>query len=241
MPRNPITVVRHVPFEHLGRIAPALHRAGLSCECFDLFAGATPPDPAASPALILMGGPMSANDDRNYLGAELRLIEAAVRAGRPVLGICLGAQLIAKALGARVYRNPVKEIGWFPLHFTDAAAGDPLLAGLPNPSTVLQWHGETFDLPAGATHLASSERCRNQAFRYGSQVYGFQFHLETTPDMIADWCRQDANCGDVRELSEPLDPCAFDREQEEAAALVFGRWASLALTSGPPTRECRGQ
>jgi GMP synthase (glutamine-hydrolysing) len=229
MPGSPITVVRHVPFEHLGRIAPALHRAGISYEYFDLFAGAAPPEAATSPALILMGGPMSANDDQEYLRAELGLIEAAVRAGRPVLGICLGAQLIAKALGARVFRNPVKEIGWFPLHFTEAAAGDPLLAGLRNPSTVLQWHGETFDLPAGTTHLASSDRCRNQAFRHGSQVYGFQFHLETTPDMIADWIGQDANCGDVRELSAPLDPGAFDREQEEAAALVFGRWASLVI------------
>ncbi|MGA3027858.1 MAG: gamma-glutamyl-gamma-aminobutyrate hydrolase family protein [Bryobacteraceae bacterium] len=227
MPGNPITVVRHVPFEHLGRIAPALERAGFSYQYYDLFAGAAPPDPAASPALILMGGPQSANDDLDYLRAELRLIEAAVRAGRPVLGICLGAQLLAKALGARVYRNPVKEIGWFPLHFNEAGAGDPLLTGLANPSPVLQWHGETFDLPAGAIHLAWSEACRNQAFRYGSRVYGFQFHLETTADMIADWIRQDANCGDVRELRESLDPGAFDREQEEAAALVFGRWAGL--------------
>jgi GMP synthase-like glutamine amidotransferase len=228
MPTNPITVVRHVPFEDLGRIGPALDRADLAYEYFDLFAGATPPDPATLRALILMGGPQSANDHTDYLRTELRLIEATMRAGQPVLGICLGAQLIAKALGARVYPNPVKEIGWFPLHFTESAKGDRLLAGLPNPSTVLQWHGETFDLPNGAENLARSERCRNQAFRYGSQVYGFQFHLETTPEMIADWCRQDANCGDVRELTEPLDPYAFDREQQEAAALVFGRWTALA-------------
>jgi GMP synthase-like glutamine amidotransferase len=228
MPAVPITVVRHVPFEGLGRIGPALDRAGLSYQYFDLFAGNTPPDPAASPGLILMGGPMSANDNQDYLRAELHLIEKTVRAGRPILGVCLGAQLIAKALGERVYRNPVKEIGWFALHLNGAAATDPLLAGLPNPIDVLQWHGETFDLPAGATHLAWSERCRNQAFRYGEQVYGFQFHLETTPDMIADWSQQDANCGDVRELTEPLNPNAFDREQEEAAAQVFGRWANLA-------------
>jgi GMP synthase-like glutamine amidotransferase len=227
MQSNPITVVRHVPFEDLGRIAPALHQAGLAYEYFDVFAGATPPPPAASPALILMGGPMSANDDQDYLRAELHLIEATLRIGRPILGVCLGAQLLAKALGARVYRNPLKEIGWFPVDFTAAADGDPLLRGLPNPSMVLQWHGETFDLPAGAVHLASAQRCRNQAFRYGSQVYGFQFHMETTAEMIADWCRQDANCGDVRELNQPIDPHAFDSQQGEAAALVFGRWAEL--------------
>jgi GMP synthase-like glutamine amidotransferase len=229
MPDNPVTVIRHVPFEGLGRIGPALDRAGLAFKYFDLFAGAASPEVAASPALILMGGPQSANDDEEYLRTELRVIEAMIAAGKPVLGICLGAQLIAKALGRRVYRNPAKEIGWFPLHFTPAGSGDPLLSGLPNPTTVLQWHGETFNLPAGAELLAWSELCRNQAFRYGSQVYGFQFHLETTPDMIADWCRQDANCGDVSELAEPLDPWCFDREQEEAAEMVFGRWASLVM------------
>ncbi len=229
MAHTPVTVIRHVPFEGLGRIGPALDRAGLTFEYFDLFAGAAPPEPAVSPALILMGGPQSANDGEEYLRTELRLIEAMISAGKPVLGICLGAQLIAKTLGQRVYRNPAKEIGWFPLHFSPAAGGDPLLAGLPNPTTVLQWHGETFDLPAGAEHLASSALCRNQAFRFGSQVYGFQFHLETTPDMIADWCLQDSNCGDVRELAGPLDPYAFDREQEAAAEMVFGTWAGLVM------------
>jgi len=229
MPDNPVTVVRHVPFEGLGQIGPALDRAGLAFEYFDLFAGAALPEVAVSPALILMGGPQSANDGEEYLRTELRLIEAMIAAGKPVLGICLGAQLIAKALGQRVYRNPEKEIGWFPLHFTPAGSGDPLLRGLPNPATVLQWHGETFDLPTGAEHLAWSDLCRNQAFRHGSRVYGFQFHMETTPDMIADWCHQDANCGDVRELAGPLDPCAFDREQKQAAETVFGRWASLVL------------
>jgi len=235
MTDNPVTVIRHVPFEGLGRIGPALEGAGLAWRYVDLFAGATAPDLSTTPALILMGGPMSANDGDQYLKVEIRLIEAAAAAGKPVLGVCLGAQLIAKALGARVYRNPVKEIGWYPLRFTEAGAGDPLLAGLPDPCTVLQWHGETFDLPSGATHLACSDGCRNQAFRYGSHVYGLQFHLETTPDMIADWCRQDANCGDVRELSEPLDPYAFDAAQERAATLVFGRWARLIRHS--PDRE----
>jgi len=236
MTDNPVAVIRHIPFEHLGRIGPALDAAGLIYRYFDLFAGAAPADAARSPALILMGGPMSANDADEYLQFELRLIEATASAGKPVLGVCLGAQLIAKALGARVYRNAVKEIGWFPLHFTEAGKADALLGGLPDPSTVLQWHGETFDLPSGAVHLAWSEGCRNQAFRYGTHVYGFQFHLETTAEMIAEWCRQDANCGDVRELREPLDPLAFDGEQARAAELVFGRWAGL-VRHGPVRQD----
>jgi len=227
VPVNPITVIRHVPFEGLGRIAPVLENAGIPFQYFDLFAGDAPPHPSLSPALILMGGPQSANDNYPYLQTELRLIEATLRAGRPILGVCLGAQMVAKALGATVRQNAVKEIGWFPLHFSGTGASDPLLAGLPNPFTVLQWHGDTFDIPSGAVHLAESELCKNQAFRLGSDVYGFQFHLETTPEMLADWCQQDANCGDVRELTEPLDPHAFNHEQETAAAQVFRRWAAL--------------
>src|SRR5436190_14483569 len=125
-----------------------------------------------------MGGPMSANDCLPYLEAELRLLEHAVTMGKPLLGICLGSQLITKALGGRVYRNPVKEIGWAPVHWTPAARTDVLLAGLVEPETVFHWHGDTFDLPSGSTWLAWSDACRNQAFRMGPLIYAFQFHLE---------------------------------------------------------------
>ena len=155
-----IYAFRHVAFEHLGLIAPALESRGLSVQYVDLFEGAPVPERIAEAAgLIFMGGPMSANDDLPYLRAELALIEQAAKAGTPVLGVCLGAQLIAKALGARVYRNRVKEIGWFPVSWTPAAARDPLFAGLSAPETVFHWHGETFDLPAGAEWLARSEAC----------------------------------------------------------------------------------
>ena len=174
-----------------------------------------------------MGGPMSANDDLPYIRQELGLIERAAAAGKPVLGICLGAQLIAKALGARVYRNPVKEIGWYPITWTRAADRDALLAGLGGQETVFHWHGETFDLPGGRRVAGQFERCRHQAFRWGASVYGFQFHLEVTPEMIADWVRQDLNSGDVRELdSLPIrtpTPPGWPR----LAGLVFGRWADL--------------
>ena len=103
----------------------------------------------------------------------------------PVLGICLGAQLLAKTLGARVYPNRVKEIGWYPIELTPAAADDPLFAQS-GAQTVFQWHGDTFDLPAGAVHLARSPLCENQAFRYGHNAYGLQFHIEMTAAMIDD-------------------------------------------------------
>ncbi len=224
-----ILVFRHVPFEHLGLIAPALAQAGLSFEYVDLPAAPeVPADVAAARGVIVMGGPMSANDGFPWLRRELDLIAAAIEAGKPVLGVCLGAQLIAKALGAAVYRNAVKEIGWEPVHWTAAAEADRLLAGLRQPEMVFHWHGETFDLPGGAEHLAWTQACRNQAFRWGDRVWGLQFHLEVTPAMIAGWCREDANAGDVRELRRPIDPYANAERLEEAAALVFGRWAEMA-------------
>ena len=170
---------------------------------------------------------MSANDDLPYLRHEIEILSRAIHEGRPVLGICLGAQLIAKAAGARVYRNPRKEIGWFEIRLTESGAADPLFAGVPPAETVFHWHGETFDLPPGAAWLASSDYCRHQAFRLGRAVYGLQFHLEVTPAMIAQWCTEDENCGDVRELEAPLDT---DRNQDRLAQLselVFGHWCDL--------------
>lgn len=130
--------------------------------------------------LVVMGGPMSANDDARFawLAGEKRLIADALRERKIVLGVCLGAQLLARVMGARVYRNREKEIGWFRVHLTPEAAASKLFCGLPQRMTVLHWHGETFDLPPGAVHLAESDLCRNQAFEIDGRVLGLQFHLE---------------------------------------------------------------
>jgi GMP synthase (glutamine-hydrolysing) len=222
-----VLAFRHVPFEHLGSIVDSLTSRSINCEYVDLYRGGGPPDIRDACALIFMGGPMSANDDLPYIRQELDLICDAVSLGKPILGVCLGAQLIAKALGARVYPNTVKEIGYYPAYWTGAAARDPLLGGLTAPEIVFHWHGETFDLPAGAELLASSDACRHQAYRVGQKIYGLQFHLEVTPEMVADWCEQDANCGDLPEIETPIDPYANADRLKELAALVFGRWARL--------------
>lgn len=223
-----VLAFRHVPFEGLGHIAPVLESRGFAVDTVDLYrADAVLPDPAAARGLIFMGGPMSANDSLPFLEREIAILRAALDRRQPVLGICLGSQLLARAAGARVYRNPCKEIGWFDIRLTPAGAADPVLGGLGARRTVFHWHGETFDLPAGSEWLASSDACRHQAFRIGANAYGLQFHLEVTPEMIDDWQRQDVNCGDLRELEGPLDAGRGAAELADCARRLFGCWADL--------------
>ncbi len=175
--------LQHVPFEGLGSIESWLagRRAEVSATRF--YDRPSLPEPHDFDLLIVMGGPMSANEEARYpwLKDEKQLIARAIEAGKRVLGVCLGAQLIASALGARVRPNRHAEIGWFPVESVAAdEPGNP--AGVvPSGTEVFHWHGETFDLPSGARHAARSEACENQAFTLGDRVLALQFHLETTP------------------------------------------------------------
>ena len=212
-------VLRHEPFEHLGLFQHTLDANEIPYTYHDL----NDPMPRQEySAIIVLGGPMSANDPIPGLADELALIEQELARGTPMLGICLGSQLIAKALGARVYRNTQLEIGWEPVHLTDAGRSDPLFAGIESPYTFFHWHGETFDIPRGAEWLAWSGKCRHQAYRYGTNVYGLQFHPEVDAAMIADWWRQPVNCGDVATLAVPVDPGAHD--QSLVATRVAENW-----------------
>jgi GMP synthase (glutamine-hydrolysing) len=183
-------VLQHVAVEGPGTLASSLKARGWTLDTIALYEGARlPEDTQEYQAVIVMGGPMGVYDEAEYpfLRDEHRFLMRVLGQGVPLLGICLGSQLLAKALGARVYRNPQKEIGWYTVDLTPAGAADPLFAGLTSPVPVFQWHGDAFDLPAGATPLASSPLCTNQAFRYGDRVYGLLFHLELTPDVIHSW------------------------------------------------------
>ena len=181
--------IRHVAFEDLGSFEAPLRAAGFRIGILDAGwddLGAV--DESSIDLLIVLGGPIGAYDDDAYpfLADELRLIEARLRAGRPIIGICLGAQLMARALGARVYANPAgKEIGWSPLALTEAGRLSPLAALGDVP--VLHWHGDTFDLPDGATLLASTPVTRNQAFSWGRAALGLQFHVEATGRGLERW------------------------------------------------------
>jgi len=223
-----VLAFRHVPFEGVGRIAGVLDARGIALQYADLYLpGVVPPQTTGFDGLIFMGGPMSVNDPLPYLEWEMRAIADAVKRGQPVLGICLGSQLIAKALGARVYRNPQKEIGWFDLRLTAEGLADPLFAGLAEIHPMFHWHGETFDLPPSAALLASSARTERQAFRFGDRTYGLQCHPEITPEMISCWCAEDANCGDVRELDVPIDPDLHSETLRTFSETIFSRWCDL--------------
>jgi GMP synthase-like glutamine amidotransferase len=185
---------QHVPFEGLGSIESWLLSNGYEVSCSRLFEFAIFPNLEDIDFLIVMGGPMSVNDEHEYawLAAEKAFIRKAIEIGKPVLGICLGAQLIANCLGAKVYPNEHKEIGWFPVQSVNSDS--PSLFQFPETIDVFHWHGETFDLPPNAGRFAKSEACANQGFQIGATVIGLQFHLETTAESareIIDNCRDE--------------------------------------------------
>jgi GMP synthase-like glutamine amidotransferase len=186
-----------------------------------LYAGDALPDPRDIDLLVVMGGPMSANDEHRvpWLGAEKRFIRAAIDGGVAVLGVCLGAQLIASVLGARVMRNRAKEIGWFEVEGLAPQAPDMLR--LPRSFMAFHWHGETFDLPHEAAHLARSAACEHQAFQLGDRVIGLQFHLETTPQSARDLV---VNCGAELVQAEFVQPASALTAPPE------GTYAALAET-----------
>jgi GMP synthase-like glutamine amidotransferase len=179
--RRRLTVLQHVPFEGPGAIGDWAEERGHSLERVVLDQGDSLPAVASLDALVVMGGPMSTGDEDRFpfLRGEKGLLRACVDAGRPVLGVCLGAQVLAEVLGARVSTQGYREIGWFPLRWDARARTGRVFAHVPEESVVFHWHGDTFALPPGTAPLASSSACANQGFATpGGRVVGLQFHLE---------------------------------------------------------------
>lgn len=190
-----IHYLQHVPFEGIAYIENWIKTNGNKVAGTRLFAGEIPAANMDFDMLVVMGGPMNIYEEDKYpwLAKEKRYIDKAIAANKAVLGICLGAQLIADVLGARVYKNSHREIGWLPVTLIPEAKNTAVFNDLPEKFTAFHWHGDTFDIPSGAVRTAESEACPNQAFEYDNRVIGLQFHLESSDNSIAALIQ---NCGD---------------------------------------------
>jgi GMP synthase (glutamine-hydrolysing) len=192
-----VLIIKNVFTEGPGTIADYLRAEKIPFTLSDLSIGDVVPDLGSFTHLLIMGGPMAVYEMHRYpyLINEEQLINAAIRANKHVLGVCLGAQMVAHALGARVYAGGQREIGWYEIALTPDGMKDPLMSSLAmagkSAAQVFQWHGDTFDLPAGAVRIASSDLYPNQAFRYSDRVYALQFHIEVTPKIVSDWLKDE--------------------------------------------------
>jgi GMP synthase-like glutamine amidotransferase len=229
-----VLVLQHIACEPPGVYEDVLRERGATVHRVEVDAGEELPEWREFGAIVAMGGPMSANDDDVFpwLSDEKQLIGDAVRAGLPYWGVCLGVQLLAASLGARVYAGDEPEVGVLPVELTEEGRRDPVFSALPPSIPALQWHGDTFDLPDGAVRLAGSSAYPNQAFRF-ENAYGVQFHVEVSAAMAREWM-------DVPEYAAALDRTigtenmlsAVDErvnEMLEHGRVLFERWLDLAM------------
>jgi len=231
-------VLQHIACEPPGVFEDVLRERGVELHRVELDEGDPLPDWREFDAIVAMGGPMSVNDDAElpWLADEKRAIGDAVRAGCPYWGVCLGVQLLAASLGARVYLGPEPEVGLLPVELTEEGRTDPVFGGLESSVTTLQWHGDTFDLPDGAVRLASSPAYANQAFRF-ERAYGAQFHLEVSAAMAREWAEVPEYVASLRRtLGDEGAPAFLAAIEESADAMrsagraLFERWLDHVAT-----------
>lgn len=234
MPRPKILVFQHVPYEPLGTLDPLLKEFGFRMRYVNF--GRNPdhrPSLDGYAALIVLGGPMNSDQIDTYpnLRTEVEIIREAVERGMSVLGICLGAQLLAKSLGGSVQRNPDREIGWYDVELTEEGRRDGVLSTFAQRQQVFQWHEDGISLPPGCVHLARSPASDVQAFRHGEHVYGLQFHLEVNASLIERWLTVPGNQPILQDEAGRVDPDAIRRETvgsidalEELSRKTFSRW-----------------
>ena len=232
-----VLVLQHIACEPPGVYEDVLLERGARIHRVELDEGEPLPDRRDFAAVVAMGGPMSANDEDElpWLRAEKAFIAETVEAGTPFFGACLGSQLLAASLGGEVTAGPAPEVGLLPVFLTEAAGDDPVFAGLPRELLTLQWHGDTFSLPAGAVLLARSPAYPNQAFRVGRAAYGVQFHLELSREMAAEWADVPTYAEALRQVLGPgaeavlVDELAAHADELRAhGRALFERWLDLS-------------
>ena len=232
MDRN-ILILQHADSEHAGNIAAALEREKRACVTVRIFADESiPDDPADFAGLIIMGGPMSVYEHAKYefIQHELQLITLALEQNKPILGVCLGSQLLAAALGAKVFPGPRKEIGWHEVAKLPGGRGDVVFDALPDSFMAMHWHGDIFDLPDGAVPLLRSDLTALQAFRYGKNVYGLLCHLELTypqiDRMVQEFHLELSQAGISGQDILNQWP-RYGASLERLGGEIFSRWAAL--------------
>ncbi len=242
---HPILIFRHSATEGPGYFTTFLARHGIPWTLVRIDAGdPVPGNLEGVSGLCLMGGPMSVNDDLPWIPPLLDLIRAAIARNLPVIGHCLGGQLMSKALGGSVGANPVKEIGWGDVHVVDSAAARPWLGDLDGPTPVFHWHGETFTLPPGSTRILESAHCANQAFVLNGRHLGMQCHVEMTAELVASWC--DGGADEIAASASPaVQPPALILHDVEArvgrlhdlADKIYSRWIQGLEAAAPVSSQ----
>lgn len=228
-----VAIVENTAITHHGQVGVALHEAAARIDLYKPWQDGRLPDPGDHDALVVFGGEQSALDDARhpYLPALARLMRVTGETGRAVLGICLGAQILARGFGAQNHLNVAREFGWCDVSRTEASAEDPVLSALPLQFPIFQWHSDSFTLPESSVHLARSDRAESQCFRMGRATYGMQFHFEASRAMVRDWNRE------FPQLTESLHPgwhevhatlAATRGAEADAVGLAIARaWVAL--------------
>lgn len=232
--RRPVLIVQHAPHEHPAAVRRALESQGIQTRWIHPYQGENYPRRDEISGLISLGGPMGANDedDHAWVRPEIALMRECVEASLPVVGICLGGQMLARAMGARVERNETHEVGWFPIEVTEEGRKDPILGAAGSNPTVYHWHGDTFHLPDEAVLLARSKACPRQAYRIRDNAYGFQFHPEADHQLVGEWLDLEGVEEEIQATQKAHGTKTIQDARTQRNRAPKGEKASLKITAG---------
>ncbi len=229
----PILIVQHAPHEHPAALRRALESQGLSTHWIHPYRGEHYPGVSEIGGMVSLGGPMCANDEHehSWIAEEIALLRDCVDEGLPTVGICLGGQMLARALGGRVEQNPISEVGWFEVRVNEEGLKDPIISAGGVSPVVYHWHGDTFHLPAGAVLLADSAGCARQAYRYGKHAYGFQFHPEADHQLVLEWLETEGVEDDIMAMRRSGDVASVQDAATQREGALSGEKGSLKITA----------